>query len=858
MRYKDQWCDQGDHVALKQGTSTVTCGSCMNALKGTLRSSFFFVAMLLALFPSMIKMYETSHWFREGDPSVYDNAKDWFSNPAIPLQNLFDSSKVLMRVYFFIIPYFLSALFVAFALMIPPAVPSTVNVGKNMQKPRHKVGSFLRVTLTIPSCMVRFGLPKRVSVGEVFCTIVFLTLNIATMAVRVRRSLPRGSRKITFLVDSDEGASKEAIEAYSWQACEVWAKTLGVISILNLGWYLLMPIGRKSVLLEALGLSWERAVKYHRWVGYYSVAIMVAHSLLYVSIWIYGDGHADFDPDGQLLQRNLIPWYCSRNECDDDQARMLRINMYGIVTLVLILTMTVFALPSIRRRRFELFYYVHHLFILVLLFVCLHYKGSIIYVIPGIAIYAVDKLMALYSYRKAAPVKTRLLSKSVLEISFDTKPGVQYKAGDYIFLNVPSVSHLQWHPFSLTSAPSAHGSKVVFHLKAVGSWTEQVIEEAGKLDNGMLQVRLDGFYGVNNGVCDQLQKKDGVILVGGGIGVTPMMSLALELCKTSAIPVTLMWVLRTIDEFSIFSDELATTQLSNENFTAKVWITLTAGEMCPTSSKDASKVEVHKLDSVEREEYVIQHLKSIKAMQIPRDTDTSPSIPVFELDQVSLTGASNALVMAISMLVATVAFSLSATISNMESFAENTQDEVSLMDLSLVCLFVIFWILTVLVSRKILTTVCLSRQKCSHLPGSDTKTEHSVNKAEHKIKKTGHSVGNTGHTIDNTGHNITIASEGADSTQIDKEAVLRSIIEGKIGCRPNIPEEFSSVGCNVVEKSMGMGPAVDIAVMSCGPPKLVESINNHINAPSSCFSSLGDESDHQAIFFSYTEEDWEW
>merc|ERR1712195_133595 len=111
------------------------------------------------------------------------------------------------------------------------------------------------------------------------------------MCVRVRRSLPRGSKKIHFLVDLDESVLKDPIDPISWQACEVWAKTLGVISILNLGWYLLMPIGKKSVLLEAVGVSWERAVKYHRWVGYYTVLIIVIHSIQYLFIWIHGDGN---------------------------------------------------------------------------------------------------------------------------------------------------------------------------------------------------------------------------------------------------------------------------------------------------------------------------------------------------------------------------------------------------------------------------------------------------------------------------------------------------------------------------------------------------------------------------------------
>ncbi len=109
-----------------------------------------------------------------------------------------------------------------------------------------------------------------------------------------------------------------------------------------------MPVGRKSVLLEALNISWERAIKYHRWVGYWSVLIMITHSIMYVCIWVYGDGNPNYDPDGIMVEENMVPWYCSTNECTEDQARMLRINMYGFVTLSLIIVMTVFTLPWIR------------------------------------------------------------------------------------------------------------------------------------------------------------------------------------------------------------------------------------------------------------------------------------------------------------------------------------------------------------------------------------------------------------------------------------------------------------------------------------------------------------------------------
>ena len=39
-----------------------------------------------------------------------------------------------------------------------------------------------------------------------------------------------------------------------------------------------------------------------------------------------------------------------------------------------------------------------------------------------------------------------------MELRF-SKPSFKYKAGQWLFLNVPEVSTLQWHPFTISSAP---------------------------------------------------------------------------------------------------------------------------------------------------------------------------------------------------------------------------------------------------------------------------------------------------------------------------------------------------------------------------------------------------------------------
>lgn len=356
----------------------------------------------------------------------------------------------------------------------------------------------------------------------------------------------------------------------------------------------------------------------------------------------------------------------------------------------------------------------------------------------------------------------------------------------------------------------------MFHLKGVpGGWTEQVIKEAVKQGANTLKVCLDGFYGVNNGVHDQLQAKDGVILIGGGIGVTPMMSLALEMCNTSSIPLTLFWVVRTIDEFGIFSTELCS-WCSYKHFKPKAWITLSSLKSSP--NKDGGAFD--KAQLLEFDNFALA-LQSIKESQSSNGTTATPA---FILDQPSLTGACNAAVMTISTMFALVAYALAAKISNTDSHADTPQDFISLLELAMVCLSVVLWIVAVIGARRVLALV------------QYPETKNTASSTTDEMMSTGRS--GSGSDLENA--------------QSDKQ-VLQSIIQGNIGCRPNISDEFSSFARVVAQE---MGRPVDIAVLACGPPKMVESINAYINVPST-FCSLGVDKNQQA-FFSFIEEDWEW
>lgn len=69
------------------------------------------------------------------------------------------------------------------------------------------------------------------------------------------------------------------------------------------------------------------------------------------------------------------------------------------------------------------------------------------------------------------------------------KPSMKYKAGQWLFLNVPSVSKMQWHPFTITSCP--FDPYVSVHVRQVGDWTRDL---GNALGAGALQEKeMDGL-----------------------------------------------------------------------------------------------------------------------------------------------------------------------------------------------------------------------------------------------------------------------------------------------------------------------------------------------------------------------------
>ncbi|KAJ2614177.1 hypothetical protein H4S08_001845 [Coemansia sp. RSA 1365] len=178
-----------------------------------------------------------------------------------------------------------------------------------------------------------------------------------------------------------------------------------------------------------------------------------------------------------------------------------RLGVTGQLMWIFFLLIGLAALPIVRRLWYELFYYIHHLYLvnIVLLYVHSENGMAIRYISCPLAIFIID-----YVYRTARsyPLTTSRRARiryikfhpcDVVEVGFDRRELLQHtRIGQYVKLCVPELGIFQWHPFTITATPGEtkvmadgkrHGIWKI-HFKVSGNWTYQLSQRLHRVTAG--------------------------------------------------------------------------------------------------------------------------------------------------------------------------------------------------------------------------------------------------------------------------------------------------------------------------------------------------------------------------------------
>jgi len=285
--------------------------------------------------------------------------------------------------------------------------------------------------------------------------------------------------------------------------------------------------------------------------------------------------------------------------------------LYGTLASISLAGLLLLSSPPVRRRAWLLFKLGHLLFApAFLVLACLHAYMFIPYLVPPLALYALDKLISLSRAAGTYNATVTPLPGGAVRLEVSTTGRLRpIKPGQFMYVQCPAVSAVEWHPFSVVSAgfpilppggeagaephapapgwggEAGHdslsapmlgggaavlggGATATFILKGSGarpglvgthvnaadvkSFAARLAVRANATQLGRpLAVRLDGPYG---SLSLGLERYACVVLVAGGVGITPMVSVAASLLAqhgAAGSPLRAAWLLWSVRDASV-------------------------------------------------------------------------------------------------------------------------------------------------------------------------------------------------------------------------------------------------------------------------------------------------------------------
>ncbi|KAH9556525.1 hypothetical protein CY35_07G033500 [Sphagnum magellanicum] len=348
---------------------------------------------------------------------------------------------------------------------------------------------------------------------------------------------------VNYMIRDFHAAETEPREYYEtvW-GCKVKSVgvRLGFIGIICLN-LLFLPVSRGSVLFRSIDIPFEHATKYHVWLGHFVMILFTLHGLFLIIPWYF---------EGHLIAR-LLSW----------EPYELAI-LPGVIALVAGIMMWVTSLGWVRQKFFELFFYTHQLYIVFMVFMALH-VGDFIFSIAfvGFFLFVFDRFLRFCQSRSTVGVlSVKLLPCGTYELVLAKPQGLKYHALSFVFINVPGISSLQWHPFSVSSSPYDGDDRLKVLIKPYGEWTHQLQDAVsaavtkGPCPFGQ-QVAVEGPYGHES---DYFLQYETLLMVAGGIGVSPFVAIIRDLLqryqrRQNHLPtdVTLIWAVKKSEELQL-------------------------------------------------------------------------------------------------------------------------------------------------------------------------------------------------------------------------------------------------------------------------------------------------------------------
>lgn len=275
-----------------------------------------------------------------------------------------------------------------------------------------------------------------------------------------------------------------------------------------------IPVSRGSPFLRLINLPFENAIKYHIWLSVLTLSMLTLHSIGYIMYYVLSH-----------TSKEIIEWEAAAESCSV---------VAGLVAWIVGLIMWATSLSFVRRRWYEVFFGVHHLYVVFIIFWLYHVMWTVhLFIIPCL-LFAIDRFLRMVQSRQSVDVlSAKIMESGSIELKIANKStGIAYHPLSSWYLQCPSLSRLmkfQWHFFSVISTGMDGKEALSIVIKPLGKWTNHLREQLLESTKGAnawcpfsYKAAVEGPYGDES---DFFLRYNVIILVGGGIGVTPLLAV---------------------------------------------------------------------------------------------------------------------------------------------------------------------------------------------------------------------------------------------------------------------------------------------------------------------------------------------
>ncbi len=154
-------------------------------------------------------------------------------------------------------------------------------------------------------------------------------------------------------------------------------------------------------------------------------------------------------------------------------------NPTGMALLLVLFILGIGAHPKIRQKgHFEVFYWTHTLYFVFWILMFLHCKNFFWWIIIPMMMFFGSKAVMIRKWfdgrGRTYVVSGVLLPSTVTQLIIRRKHDFEFRPGDWVFVNIPTISNFEWHPFTISSAPEQDDS-FTLHIRGVGGWTKRLV-----------------------------------------------------------------------------------------------------------------------------------------------------------------------------------------------------------------------------------------------------------------------------------------------------------------------------------------------------------------------------------------------